>query len=103
MRFRGGGVGHKSMREMTNLFKMDHDRLDVGVTLDIDDVAVELDGDDEPEKDEIVDEDTVNQEEIMDTRRNIQMKTMMKTEEELRLARIVLPKFSLVWFFDHFW
>jgi len=42
---------------------MDRARLNVGVTLDIDDVAVELDGDDEPEKDEIVDEDMVNQEE----------------------------------------
>jgi len=51
MRFRGGGVGHKSTREATNLFKMDRDRLDVGVTLDIDDVEVELDGDDDTEKD----------------------------------------------------
>jgi hypothetical protein len=63
MRFRGGGVGHKSTREATNFFKKDRDCLDVEVMLDIDDVAIELDGDDEPENDEIVDEDTVNQQE----------------------------------------
>jgi len=65
MRFRGGGVGHKSTREATDLFKMDRDRLDVGATLDSDDVEIELDGpgDDEPENDEIVDEDTVDQQE----------------------------------------
>jgi hypothetical protein len=28
MRFRGGGVGHKSTREATNFFKKDRDRLD---------------------------------------------------------------------------
>jgi hypothetical protein len=29
MRFRGGGVGHKSTREACNFFKKDRDRLDV--------------------------------------------------------------------------
>jgi hypothetical protein len=29
MRFRGGGVGHKSSREASNFFKKDRDRLDV--------------------------------------------------------------------------
>jgi hypothetical protein len=28
MRFRGGGIGHKSTREATNLFKKDRDQLD---------------------------------------------------------------------------
>jgi hypothetical protein len=28
MRFRGGGVGHKSTREATHFFKKDRDRLD---------------------------------------------------------------------------
>ena len=66
MRFRGGGVGHKSTREATNLFKMDRDRLDIGATLDSDDcdMAIEFDDDsDEPENNEIVNEDTVDQEE----------------------------------------
>ena len=66
MRFRGGGVGHKSTREATNLFKMDCDRLDIGATLDSDDcdMAIEFDDDsDEPENNEIVNEDTVDQEE----------------------------------------
>jgi hypothetical protein len=29
MRFRGGGVGHKSTREATNHFRMDRDKRDV--------------------------------------------------------------------------
>jgi hypothetical protein len=29
MRFRGGGVGHKSTREATNFFKKDRDKLDL--------------------------------------------------------------------------
>jgi hypothetical protein len=62
MRFRGGGVGHKSTREATNFFKMDRDRLDIGATLDDDcDVAIEFDDDEELESDEIVDEETVDQ------------------------------------------
>jgi hypothetical protein len=66
MRFQGGGVGHKSTREATNLFKMDRDRLDISATLDSDDcdMAIEFDDDsDEPENNEIVNEDTVDQEE----------------------------------------
>ena len=66
MRFRGGGVGHKSTQEATNLFKMDRDRLDIGATLDSDDcdMAIKFDDDsDEPENNEIVNEDTVDQEE----------------------------------------
>jgi hypothetical protein len=67
MRFRGGGVGHKSTREATNLFKMDRDQLDICATLDSDsddcDMAIEIDDDDEPENNEVVDEDTVDQQE----------------------------------------
>jgi hypothetical protein len=29
MRFRGGGIGHKSTREATNHFKTDRDKLDI--------------------------------------------------------------------------
>ena len=38
MRFRGGGVGHKSTREATDLFRKDRDRLDMQPNT----VAIEL-------------------------------------------------------------
>ena len=37
MRFRGGGVGHKSTREATNFFKKDRDQLDNRSIVDMDD------------------------------------------------------------------
>lgn len=37
MRFRGGGVGHKSTREASNFFKKDRDKLDDRSGVDIDD------------------------------------------------------------------
>ena len=37
MRFRGGGVGHKSTREATDFFKRDRDPLDVPRKANIDD------------------------------------------------------------------
>jgi len=37
MRFRGGGVGHKSTREATDFFKKDRDHLDVPRQTKIDD------------------------------------------------------------------
>lgn len=55
MRFRGGGVGHKSTREATDSFKKDRDPLDKQVT----DAGFEWDevGDDEPISDMAVEED----------------------------------------------
>ena len=41
MRFRGGGVGHKSTREATNFFRKDRDQLDDRLRIDMsDDEAV---------------------------------------------------------------
>jgi hypothetical protein len=65
MRFRGGGVGHKSTRAATDFFKQDRDRLDTNVTTEMtsifkldDDVAKEI-LNDEPDDDgnSIVDEE----------------------------------------------
>jgi hypothetical protein len=62
MRFRGGGVGHKSTREATDFFKKDRDKLDFGsrtmsedMDTDSDDAVDEVD--EELEGDSGVDED----------------------------------------------
>jgi len=46
MRFRGGGVGHKSTREATDFFKKDRDRLD---KIDDEEDTEEIEDKDEPE------------------------------------------------------
>ena len=48
MRFRGGGVGHKSTQEATDFFKKDRDQMDIA-TVDGNVVAEEAGDDDEPE------------------------------------------------------
>jgi len=69
MRFRGGGVGHKSTREATDFFKRDRDRLDTRkVTTDMptsildDEMAKEIleQDNDEPGDDGVVDEEEEN-------------------------------------------
>ena len=61
MRFRGGGVGHKSTREATDFFKKDRDPLDEwvpGNEPDSDDNDSDLDGEPNTEEnDELVWED----------------------------------------------
>lgn len=60
MRFRGGGVGHKSTREATDFFKKDRDRLDEPGLTEMDDAETtsEDDGDgDEDSVDEDVEDD----------------------------------------------
>lgn len=56
MRFRGGGVGHKSTRAATDFFKNDRDPLDLKVSdsdLDEEEIAVEeIEGDANPGSDE---------------------------------------------------
>jgi hypothetical protein len=58
MRFRGGGVGHKSTREASNFFKNDRDQLDVPgtATQPYEQEDAEMEGDPEEPIDE-VDED----------------------------------------------
>jgi hypothetical protein len=65
MRFRGGGVGHKSTREATDFFKKDRDQMDIvtGVDSGAKVVAEEADDDDEPENSTIVDEEAIDEEE----------------------------------------
>ena len=69
MRFRGGGVGHKSTRGATDFFKQDRDRLDTKTTTIsslYDDVANEIleqDNTDEPEDHHVLDEESVEDEE----------------------------------------
>jgi hypothetical protein len=54
MRFRGGGVGHKSTREASNFFKKDRDRLDMpGLTEPDKQVDAEMEGDFEELADEV--------------------------------------------------
>jgi hypothetical protein len=67
MRFRGGGLGHKSTREATDFFKKDRDRLDVPKSEDVADV----DSDDEAVEGEAglgvaEDEDSGNDEDAED-------------------------------------
>jgi hypothetical protein len=59
MRFRGGGVGHKSTREATDFFKKDRDRLDMGQKPNV----PEYKGDLEQEDSEMVSEEHVNENE----------------------------------------
>ena len=42
MRFRGGGVGHKSTREATDSFKKDRDHLDIKSHIEDDDAMPEI-------------------------------------------------------------
>lgn len=56
MRFRGGGVGHKSTREATDFFKKDRDRLDVPGLTEMDDVEATPEDDSNGDED-LVDED----------------------------------------------
>jgi hypothetical protein len=53
MRFRGGGVGHKSTREATDFFKKDRDNLDSGIMiLTSEDMDIDSDDDVVDEVDE---------------------------------------------------
>ena len=56
MRFRGGGVGHKSTREATDSFKKDRDQLDIKSDIEDDDTMPEIlepqPGEEEIEEDE---------------------------------------------------
>ena len=52
MRFRGGGVGHKSTREATDCFKNDRDKLDLRIDINDDEVLAE-DLEPEPSEKEI--------------------------------------------------
>jgi hypothetical protein len=56
MRFRGGGVGHKSTREATDSFKKDRDQLDVKSDIENDEAMPEIlepePGEEEIEEDE---------------------------------------------------
>jgi len=56
MRFRGGGVGHKSTREATDSFKKDQDQLDVKSDIENDEAMPEIlepePGEEEIEEDE---------------------------------------------------
>jgi hypothetical protein len=73
MRFRGGGVGHKSTRDATNFFKQDRDRLDVTnavttvtagaseVSILDDDVVQAIDQDNDETGDDIVEEVSGNE------------------------------------------
>jgi hypothetical protein len=59
MRFRGGGVGHKSTREATDFFKQDRDQMDIVTGVDSGAKVVaepQADDDDEPENSTIVEE-----------------------------------------------
>lgn len=49
MRFRGGGVGHKSTREATNFLKKDRDKLDERTTTNANDMEMD-------EADDVLDE-----------------------------------------------
>lgn len=64
MRFRGGGVGHKSTREATDFFKRDRDPLDVPRQANTNDEEnteeweeIEDDADEDPGSDEDVEDD----------------------------------------------
>ena len=64
MRFRGGGVGHKSTREATDFFKRDRDPLDVPRQANIDDEEnteeweeIEDYADEDPDSDKDVEDD----------------------------------------------
>jgi hypothetical protein len=73
MRFRGGGVGHKSTRDATNFFKQDRDRLDMTnavttvtagaseVSILDDDVVQAIDQDNDETGDDIVEEVSGNE------------------------------------------
>jgi len=56
MRFRGGGVGHKSTREATDSFKKDRDQLDIKSDIEGDEAMPEISepgpGEEEIEEDE---------------------------------------------------
>ena len=64
MRFRGGGVGHKSTREATDCFKKDRDRLDVPKSEDVADDSDHEAG--EGEAGVVEDEDSGNDEDAED-------------------------------------
>ena len=51
MRFRGGGVGHKSTRSATDLFKTDRHRLDVNDAMQVDEEQPEQEGPNAMEQD----------------------------------------------------
>ena len=63
MRFRGGGVGHKSTREATDFFKQDRDPLDERVTQDAGFEWDEVDEDEPITVEEIDSDELIGEEE----------------------------------------